>query len=190
MLILEKFIGKGSVRLCFEHPDNPNKCVKIANQRKNIRLLEHELETYRRIHPVLGKYLLKYEPTLVQTNFGPGLVCDFLHNADKRPSQTLNAHLSKNKLAPDIIAQLNDFTRLLLRHNIFFYDFNFTNFMIQKTKAGNRLYFTDLKTYNRYRPWVLLHAEKIIRPLGRAIMKRRLKRLYEQLGIAQQFPKI
>ncbi len=190
MIVLKQFIGKGAVRLCFAHPHDADACVKVAVQRRNVRLLEHELETYAAIEPVLGKYLPRYQPALVTTNLGLGLVCAFLRDADKRPSRTLLAHLAGNPLTPDLIAQLNDFTRLLIRHNIFFYDFNLTNFMVQKTKAGVRLYLTDLKTYNRYRPWVLLHAEKVIRPLARAIMKRRLKRLYAQLGIGDRFPKI
>ncbi|MDD3669236.1 MAG: YrbL family protein [Alphaproteobacteria bacterium] len=192
MLILEKFIGKGAVRLCFAHPRDAGACVKVAGQRRNVRLLEHELETYAKIEPVLGKYLPRYRPALVMTNLGPGLVCEFLHDADKRPSQTLFNHLTSTPPppAPGLVAQLDDFARLLIRNNIFFYDFNLTNFMVQKTKSGSRLYFTDLKTYNRYRPWVLLHAEKLIRPLARAIMRRRLKRLYRQLGIGGRFPKI
>ncbi len=183
MLILTKFIGKGATRICFEHPHNPEKCVKVVVRFKESKLLKREIDTYYKIQSFMNDFLLKYEPRLVETNIGIGLVCELLKNDDGTYSMPLGEYLKENSLNEDLIHQLYMFACNLTRHQIFFYDFNLNNFMVQIKKGRPYLKYTDLKSYNRYKPLICLRLERLSDTLACHIMKRRLKRMFHKLGI-------
>lgn len=184
MLILTKFIGHGATRICFEHPQDVNKCVKIATSPKNTKLLLKEIETYFSIQSYLSEYILKYENKLIDTNQGPGLVCELLRDHDGSYSKPLDYWLFQNKMDAEIISQLWHFSYCLIEHDIFFYDFNLKNFIIQKRNNHKFLYYTDLKSFENYKSWTFLKLEKIITPLARYLMIKRLRRLFKTLKIS------
>lgn len=183
MLILTKFVGKGATRICFEHPDYFDKCVKIAVRFKDNYLLVRELRTYSYIKMDLGDYLIDYEPQLVDTNQGKGLVCSLLRDDNGEFSKTLDYYFSKKMLHNDIISQLWHFAYCLIERDIFFYDFNLKNFVVQIKNGQYKLFYTDLKSFEKNKSWTFLKLEKVITPLARYIMIRRLKRLFSFLGI-------
>lgn len=179
MLILTKFIGKGATRLCFEHPADANKCVKVAAHNKDVYLLEQELFVHSCVKSYLGSYVVDYEPDLVDTNLGKGLVCELLRDDCGGYSETL----SRNNLDKEVISELWGFTYHLLEHDIFFYDFNLKNFVIQIKNGQKNLRYTDLKSFMNYKSWAFLKLEKLITPLACHLMIRRLKRLFASLDI-------
>lgn len=183
MFVVTKFVGKGATRICFEHPDNPDKCIKVAVRFKDSYLLEDELKTYSYIKMDLGEYVIDYDLQLVDTNLGKGLVCDLLRDDDGTYSKTLSYYVSKEKLSEEVVSQLWHFAYCLIERDIFFYDFNLQNFVVQIKDGQQKLFYTDLKSFERCKAWTFLKLERVITPLARFIMVRRLKRLFDKLGI-------
>lgn len=186
MLKLTKFIGKGATRICFEHPEDPEKCVKVAVRFKDCRLLERELEAYRLVKNELSEFIIDYDSTLVETNFGYGLVCRMLRDDDGHYSKSLDRYMEVYPLESDICRQLYNFAYNLIEHDIFFYDFNVQNFLVQVRGGKKCLYYTDLKSFNTYKPWTFLRLEKIISPLARYLMWRRLRYLLKTVKQAEK----
>lgn len=182
MLILRDFIGKGATRLCFAHPQCLRKCVKVCVRSRDAHLLEEELRTYSFVKSYLNEYIPEYDGELVDTNFGKGLVCEMLKDDDGMCSKTLEHYCGGRPAAPEIIGQLWHFAYCLAEHDIFFYDFNMKNFVVQQKNGKPCLRFTDLKSYNDYKPWTFLRLEKLVTPLARYLMLRRLKKLFSALG--------
>lgn len=186
MLRLSKFIGKGAVRLCFEHPEDENKCIRVTVKYKEEHLLEQELETYQKIKSYLGDYLVKYDDKLVDTTLGKGMVSELLRDDNRQYSKILGYYVYNKELKEKIIEQVIDFARKLVANDIFFYDFNLENFMVQIKDGEPKLKFTDLKSFKKYKPWTYLKLEKFIKPLARHLMKRRMKKLFIYLDIDEK----
>lgn len=183
MLILEKFIGKGATRICFEHPADSNKCIRVAVRYKEEYLLERELKAYQRIKVFLDDYLVEYEDKLIDTKLGKGIVSELLRDDNNQYSKTLDQYVYNAQLKEKIVAQVIDFAQRLFAHDIFFYDFNLENFIVQIKNGEPYLKYTDLKSFEKYKPWTYLKLEKVIKPLARHLMKRRIKKLFKYLDI-------
>ena len=122
---------------------------------------------------LLGQFLPEYEEKLVESNLGPGLVCELIRNDDGSISHSLRDLLHKGDISPEIIDQIHNYVDIVIKNNIPLYDPNPRNFLVQITNGKKRLVFSDMKTYNEYKPWVYLHLEKVIPFLNRRILKRR-----------------
>lgn len=181
MLELSKFINKGETRICFEHPFIRNKCVKVASKHKDEKFLQKEIDNYFMVKNELSGHIVSYETNLVQTNFGQGLICDLLRDDNGQISKTLSEYLCYKTLDEDLSCQLSHFVYCLLEHNIYFYDFNLKNFIVQIKNGKKFLYYTDLKSLNNYKSWTFLKFERIIPPLAKYLMIRRIKRLFRYL---------
>lgn len=82
MIILTELIGKGATRDCYQHPTDANKCIKILSRPQNISLLARELKYYPLIRQTMGNFTARYDNQLVETNRGPGLVCELFRDDD------------------------------------------------------------------------------------------------------------
>lgn len=183
MLTLTKFISKGATRICFEHPVDAMKCVKVAIRFSDSYLLEKEIKTYLSIRYYVGEYLPKYDLTLVDTTCGKGIVCQLLRDDNGEYSKSLEYYIRKKQITENLKIQILGFTYNLVEHDIFFYDFNLRNFVVQIKRGESRLYYIDLKSFDSYKPWTFLHLEKISNTIARRIMAHRLKRLLMMIGI-------
>lgn len=177
MLKLERIINMGARRLCLYHPENPTKCVKVAMHYKNVWQLKNELLGYKKTKDLLKDYLPEYEEELVETNLGPGLVCELVCNDDGTVSRWLVDNLRNNSISQDIVDQIKRYADIVISNNIPLYDPNPCNFLVQIKNGKERIVFSDMKSYNDYKPWVYLHLEKVIPALNRRILKRRLAKL-------------
>ncbi len=175
MITINKIIGKGANRLCFEHPEDNSKCIKIAIDSKST--LFHEFNVYKQVKNYIGEYLPKYEEKMVHTNFGIGLVCQAIKDDNGQFAKHLSYYVKKSVVDNNLKLQIINFAEDLIRHDIFFYDFNLYNFVVQIKNEKKYLYYIDLKSFENYKPLTFLRLEKIITPLARWLMKRRLKRL-------------
>lgn len=182
-LNLKKFIGVGATRVCFEHPQDVNKCVKVVVRFKEAGLLFREIDAYYEVKSFIDDFVPAYEPSLVQTNIGQGLVCELFRDDDGRYSQTLGNYLKHHSMGDDLTHQMWMFAYNLMAYHLFFYDFNLNNFIVQIKEGKLCLKYTDLKSYNHYKPFVYLRLERVLTPLARLIMKRRLEKLFRKLGI-------
>lgn len=174
MLKLKKMIGYGAVRACYEHPENKHLCVKVFLEKgKKTKSFLDEIHLYKKLENKLSPYLCFYEEALVETDKGTGMVTELLRDDDLSISQPL----ATTPLTEEIKAQIDDFTQRLIDNDIFFYDFNLQNFVIQKLKNKTQLKYIDMKSYRRYKPWTFLGLEKFIPSLARLAMKQRIKKL-------------
>lgn len=177
MLVLTKFIGMGATRVCFEHPEDSNACIKVEVKPKRQNTLYKEISNYFYIKAYLPEYLPLYYEELIQTNLGLGLGCQLIKDENGQYSKSLAYYYKKGDISEDIINQLWHFAYCLIEHDIFFYDFNLKNFVIQIVNNKKMLKYIDLKSYNNYKPLTFLRLEKFITPLAKYVMIRRLKGL-------------
>lgn len=188
MLKLTTLIGKGATRECYAHPHKKEKCVKIFPKSELARAsFCKELEVYRTVRPFLGNYICTYDSELVNTDKGIGLVSELILDDDGKTSRPLISYLINNLINDEIIEQINNFTALLLKHNLFFYDFNLMNFVIQNKDGHHHLRYIDMKSFRRYKSWSFLGLERISPVVARRIMIRRLKQMYKKLKLPFPF---
>lgn len=183
MLILTDFLGKGSTRLCFKHPTKTGKCVEIPSRFKEADFFDREIHTFYTAKSVLNDFVAQTAPCLVDTNLGKGLECEAFFDDDGSPSKPLGYYITNGKICPELAEQLNFFAYNLLAHDLFFYDFNLNNFVVQIKNGKKQLKYIDMKSFCRYKGWCFLKLENIISPLARILVKRRLKRLFGLCGL-------
>ncbi|MBE6453168.1 MAG: hypothetical protein E7012_06760 [Alphaproteobacteria bacterium] len=183
MLVLKVLIGHGATRYCYLHPDKDDKCVKILKKSNNIQIMKRELQTYLNVKSTLNDLLPEYENTLVKTDKGMGVVCELLKDDDGQLSKPIFYYIKDGKVDEDIISELYYFVYQLMEHDLYFYDFNLKNFVIQIKNGHKKLKYIDLKSYDNNKSWTFLKLEKIFDPLAKIIMQRRLQRLFKMLGI-------
>lgn len=176
---LERLINKGARRLCMEHPESPDLCIKVAMYYKHVEQLQRDLRGYKAAHPFIGDHLPYYGDELVDTNLGPGLVCEKVIDDDGSTSRMLIDYVNSRTLDKQVYEQLVQFAQKVIEHNIPLYDTNPNNFLVQVKNGKQKLLYVDLKYYNDYKPWIYLHLEKAIPALNRRILKRRLTKLFK-----------
>lgn len=184
MLILKKKVGVGAVRECFEHPTDKGKCVKVLLENADPSVFRKEFEIYSAVKDVLNDFIVSCEKEPVETDKGTGMVYDLLTDDDGEVSKMIFDY----KNDADIKRELDSFADRLLKNNLFFYDFNVNNFRIQIKDGKKKLKYIDLKSFRRYKSWCFLKLENVFDCLARIIMKRRLKRLYRDLGLERGHP--
>ncbi len=191
MLQLEEFIGEGHTRKCFRHPERPDKCVKVLLPGYDVSELEREIKIAQLTAPLLKEFMIGYEPDLVETNFGPGLVCDLISDADGSVSICLEDLIQAHDVEGlrELEGPVNDFIRCVLESGAFFFDFNEGNLLRRRAADGSiKIFFIDQKGFNKTGGyWGFLKLEKFFAPLARIIMFRRIRRMYYELGIPFPF---
>ena len=189
MLILKDFISHGNIRACYFHPTNDRLCVKVALKKKHEKLLAKEIKNNSLFRKTIGQYVPRYHK-LVRTNKGLGLTCDLIYDDNNKLSPQLKLWLrSGHKLTPELIQQFNDFFARLLKHHLWFYDFNSENFLIRTHNHHHYMIFADTKSLNHNNSWSTLKLEYFIPYLARKRMIRRIKRWYKSytLPAPEQF---
>lgn len=73
MLILTDFLGKGSSRLCFKHPTEAKKVVKIPSRFKEADTFDREIRAFYAAQSVLNDFIARNAPRVVDTNLAKGL---------------------------------------------------------------------------------------------------------------------
>lgn len=101
------FIGEGSHRICYQHPEDLNLCIKIGeiNSKESLR----ERECYQ----VLKKRTISWDALshfhgLVETNLGKGAVFELVRDYDGAISQSLEYYLEKYPALTDITSEQKD----------------------------------------------------------------------------------
>ena len=184
-LQLKNLVNRGESRACYLHPGNGAKCVKVAlHPGKGIKDMRREIKAYQELKDKLGIYLVCHEPHLADTDKGQGVVCDLLRDDDGAYSRNLLYYQQRGLLDEDILRQLRCFFTFLLQNNIFFFDFNYKNFLVWCKGGQKLLKYADMKSYRHTRSWSLLKMENFIPVLAKRKMKRRIIRFYAQGHLA------
>ncbi|MDA8712544.1 PhoP regulatory network YrbL family protein [Alphaproteobacteria bacterium] len=130
--------AEGGRRICYQHPENPDLCIKVSKpdtiitRRANMPLHRRlrplsafddnhdEIKGYRQlvVKRAVGDEnapLWQHVPKcygFVETNIGLGLVSDFYHTHNK-PAPTVQQLLYDNGLTPELQAALDEFAQFL-----------------------------------------------------------------------------
>lgn len=187
-LILRNKIHEGWYRDCYLHPDDENKIVKIQKNKKD-DLLKLDIFNYKKTKDALGNFCVKYDENLINTNVGKGIICELIRDDNGDISRNLDDFLQNDTLSKDYIKDLYLFSEILLKNNLFFFDVaNAANFLVQIKNGKQHLKFPDLKRFNNSNlPIKINTLEYLPKFFSRLKLKRRLRKLYNYLGIKYKF---
>jgi hypothetical protein len=150
--------AQGGHRLCFVHPNDGHRCIKVrrpdftlADLRrkkgfpKNLLALRH-FDDNREEHDVLNALARQLGDSAFehvsrcygfeQTDLGPGLVLELVRDADGEISQTLKAHLWFEGYTPDCKAAVTRFCARWSEQQIPSRDLLLHNILVQKGDDG------------------------------------------------------
>ncbi len=188
MLYLTEYIGGSAVRECYVHPLDRNLCVKVVKHKADLPELTREICVAKLLVPYLRDYIVRYDGGLVETDKGPGLVCELVRNEDDGELALSLAQYQERFGAEDVEPELRKVLQCLILNNLFFYDFNRSNFVVKRMASGDKkVVFIDLKGFHKNHYMGFLKMERFIAPLARNIMFRRMRTLYRELNLSE-FP--
>ena len=188
MLYLTEYIGGSAVRECYVHPLDRNLCVKVVKHKADLPELTREISVAKLLAPYLKDYIVRYDDGLVETDKGLGLVCELVRNEDDGELALSLAQYQERFGADDVEPELRKVLESLIRDNLFFYDFNRSNFVVKRmASGGKKVVFIDLKGFHKNHYMGFLKMERFIAPLARNIMFRRMRTLYRELNLSE-FP--
>ena len=150
MLYLTEYIGGSAVRECYVHPLDRNLCVKVVKHKADLPELTREISVAKPLAPYLKDYIVRYDGGLVETDKGPGLVCELVRNEDDGELALSLAQYQERFGADDVEPELRNVLESLIRDNLFFYDFNRSNFVVKRmASGGKKVVFIDLKGFHK-----------------------------------------
>ena len=188
MLYLTEYIGGSAVRECYVHPLDRNLCVKVVKHKADLPELTREISVAKLLAPYLKDYIVRYDDGLVETDKGLGLVCELVRNEDDGELALSLAQYQERFGAENVEPELRKVLESLIRDNLFFYDFNRSNFVVKRmASGGKKVVFIDLKGFHKNHYMGFLKMERFIAPLARNIMFRRMRTLYHELNLSE-FP--
>lgn len=139
------FLGKGHHKVAYKHPNDEDKCVKVAFMEPDIdevRELAYR-KTRQRRH--LDSSILPQYYGIVETNKGLGYVYEMVHDFDGKLSQTLYEYMENSPHTREsnqhIIEELKAFHQEWLQEEILITTGDPTNFLVQRVD----------KTHNHFR---------------------------------------
>lgn len=133
-------IGKGTNRLCFVHPQDKNKCIKVTYT-NNYKESEREVSYYKFIEKqgFSLDYLPKYYGK-VKTSMGDGEVFELIKDYNGKVSRTLTDYvkdIEKTKKIQNPIILLKKLREYCIKNKIIIKDLNSNNIMYQKIDENN-----------------------------------------------------
>ncbi len=194
-------IGDGEVRICYEHPSDPNLCIKIIKPQSWKSLPKHSLGNIVRklLFPIFGlanpnkKELIAYTrikrksstalsfiPTIhniEDTSLGPGLVTTRIPY-----TQTIYDIVNSGKTLEDTDqALITNMIHTFLREKIYLFDLNLKNIAFIGEGDKRKVMVMDIKDY--LSPKGIFPLEKYFPRLAKEKMLRRSNRLFQRIGI-------
>ena len=198
-------ISMGGTRICYPHPEDPQKCIKVyrSGQLLGKKTLRRRLRVWlaNRIPPLntnwhefrlWQKYLnngtsplCKFFPRfycLAQTDLGLGLILECIQDEKGTTSKSLNewyptASLAERKTAREQIKHLTD---AIIEQKLPCYDWGPGNFLIQQTDDGFQLKLIDFEGSMGNNEFIPIST--FIPTLRRSKIRRRIQRgIYDWL---------
>jgi len=131
-------IGAGQERVCYQHPDDESKVVKIQKGDSD-KQTRRELALYASLER-RGMKDFEHIPHFhgqVQTNLGSGFVVDRIADYDGAVSRSLWWHFERGYPVSEFLPYLEDLRRYLLDNRIVFsVDMGRYNILLQKLSPG------------------------------------------------------
>ncbi len=133
ILTEEDFLGRGTNKICYYHPEDKNKLIKISLDSADETDVEYELKFRKACKKKCERssLLTKYYGT-VETNKGTGYVFELVRDYDGKLSETFEAVLLREKNSPKVLEILATLRQKLLEEAMITYTIFPDNFLIQK----------------------------------------------------------
>ncbi|RXJ87168.1 YrbL family protein [Arcobacter sp. CECT 8985] len=157
MIFLDEslYINKGTNRVCYMHPNDKTKCLKIdLKENKETR---RELKYYKKLikKDIPFDFLSKYYGE-VETNLGKAEVFELIRDSNGFISMEVDKYL-KNSNNIEEIENLLKLVPLLKKYifenKIFVKDLNSVNIMYQQNSHKTRLVIIDGLSHSNYNPF-------------------------------------
>jgi hypothetical protein len=187
MLFLEDSapIGRGTARVCYHFPDNPELVIKVPfeNDKEGMLANIKEMKGY---HDLMRNQIdlngINHCYGLVSTNRGVGLVCDCVRNDDGLVAKTIWEILLYQESCDVQLIRIiaKQFCNYLQERDIFLFDINLKNIMLKVLQDGSyEPVAIDLK--GRFENHEFIPYASYIKYFARKKMKRRVKQLLERI---------
>ncbi|WP_345975127.1 YrbL family protein [Sulfurimonas sp. HSL3-7] len=140
-------LGKGNERLCYVHPDDPSKIIKVPYKQLNARdqnRLEELYAAYLERKGVSFEHITRCYGS-VDVEGKKGLVFDRVINSDGSVSRTFSDIIRQQVITPEQAkVLLDDLQAYLVENNILFVDVSLDNIMCRHEEDGSyRLIIVD-----------------------------------------------
>jgi len=130
-------IGKGKERVCFVHPDDPQKAIKISigsisvQSRREIKFYQKLKQRDDAHDPHIPRFY-----GLCETSLGQGIVVDLIRDQQGEISRPLNWYLAEGYPIEDFEPYLDELKNSFLQNLIIFnHDMTIGNLLFQKVSA-------------------------------------------------------
>jgi hypothetical protein len=134
LIITSEPIGKGRERICYVHPEDPHRAIKIPHG-SNTEQTRRDIAFYRKLEK-RGLTQLKHVPSYygwAETNLGKGIVVDLIRNCDGQISASLKWHLNQGVPIMEFEPCLEELRESFLKKQIIFnHDMVMSNLLVQK----------------------------------------------------------
>lgn len=129
----ENYLGKGTNKVCYYHPEDENKLIKFSLDDADETDMEYELKFRRCCKGKVANssLLTKYYGT-VETNKGVGYVFECVRDFDGKLSETFESLMLREKNSPKVREILTTFRKKLLEESMITYTIFPDNFLIQR----------------------------------------------------------
>jgi len=172
-----RVLARGSERICYLHPEDPGKCIKVAIA-PGSRQQQRELQFFRRLARRGGgwQHIPRFHGT-VDTSLGTGLVVSRVRDYDGATSADLDSFIQRGETQgfPPALEQLKACFR---ERNIITCDMSLKNFLVRRlSPTTNELVMVDGLGNREFIP-----LASWLPAWGRMKMKRRWKRFDRKLS--------
>lgn len=182
MLDLSKasLVGKGSSRLCYVHPEDDRKCVKVIYTQK-LEVNQVEMKHYQRFKRRRVSWELMARPYgFVETSEGEGAVFSLARDYDGEISKPLEHYLlsaNSRDCLKQLRVALKEFKSFLFRDGIVVRELKLDNVVFQRLSEDRcRLVLIDGVGNNQFLP-----LANYSRTFARRMLKRKWRQFEEDL---------
>ena len=181
------FINHGTLRACYQHPENPNLVIKVAAGEKKEEKLANlkEMKGYHKLMRThIDLFYISHCYGFVTTNLGEGLVCDCIRDDNENTSKTIwDIINSEGDYDIDYILEVvRNFCDMLISKRVYIFDINVKNIALKLKYDGTYLTFLiDLKGCHDNKEF--LPFSSYIKWLSLKKLKRRSRQLVERISL-------
>ena len=187
LLTDKKYINHGTLRACYQHPENPNLIIKVPVGEKKEKD-QANLKELKGYHALMREHIdlfcISHCYGFVTTNLGVGLVCDCIRDYNGAISKTIWDVIGSGEEydAHYILDIANNFCNMLISKRIYIFDLNVKNIALQLRNDGTYLPFAiDLK--GRYDNNEFLPFSTYIKYFSQKKLERRSRQLIERISL-------
>ena len=174
-------IGEGQERICYRHPEDPDKIIKLQKGSSD-KQTRRELELYRRLarrkstdYSQLPRYYGK-----VKTNLGEGFVTDLIRDYDGGISNSLYWYFERGYPVEEFYPYLEELKQYLLDNQVVFSeDLRRTNVLFQRLSPER----AQLVVIDGLGNHSAINWFDVFRPVSDSKINRRWERFMHQLKI-------